>query len=58
MNEQSRILVEKIGKQVEESGVNWAVIDVVSYLTYAALDVICGEFENTVFISKEGMFNQ
>lgn len=43
MNEQSNILVEKIAKKVEESKENSVEIDVVDYITYAALDVICGE---------------
>ncbi len=44
MNEQSQVLVTKIRQQVIESQEKGAVLDVVPYITYAALDIICGEW--------------
>lgn len=41
MNEQSQVLVTKIRQQVIESQEKGAVLDVVPYITYAALDIIC-----------------
>ena len=43
MNEQAKILVDKIRDQVQKSKENSTVIDVVPHLTYATLDVICGK---------------
>lgn len=51
MNEQSNIMVNKIRQQVNlDSPEKGAVLDVVPYITYAALDVICGECVNAILV--------
>ena len=42
MNEQSNVLVEKIREQVDYSKEKSVVLDVVPFITNAALDIICG----------------
>ena len=40
MNEQAKILVNKLMEQIEQK--QKKVIDIVPYITYATLDIICG----------------
>lgn len=42
MNEQANILIDKIQEQLQKSNQESIVLDVVPYITYATLDIICG----------------
>ncbi|KAJ6216494.1 hypothetical protein RDWZM_007651 [Blomia tropicalis] len=54
MNEQANILIDKIQEQLQKSNQESIVLDVVPYITYATLDIIC---ETAMGIKLGSQFN-